>query len=212
MTVARSRRGRWPAAPAAALVWLLTQATLPLPGSVPGVGGSVVAAQEARPAPPAPAPPAAPAETGAPRSIEDGATVQIEYTLKDDAGAVLDSNSGQEPLTYVHGQHQIVPGLEQALGGMREGDRRSVTIPPSAGYGPTNPSALVEVPRQSIPPDALVAGTWLSAQRQDGASATLVRVKEVREETVILDLNHPLAGQTLHFDVKILGVVPPAKP
>ena len=144
-------------------------------------------------------------------AIESGSTVQLEYTLKDDAGAVLDSNHGQEPLTYVHGRHQIVPGLEQALGGMHAGDQRSVTVAAKDAYGAADPTAVAEVPKQSIPPDALVPGTWLTAQKQD-VGARLVKVKEVREQTVILDLNHPLAGQTLHFDVKILGVAPPAKP
>jgi FKBP-type peptidyl-prolyl cis-trans isomerase SlyD len=159
------------------------------------------------------APPAPPAGKTAPSTpaIENGSTVQIEYTLKNGAGAVIDSNRGGDPLTYVHGNRQIVPGLEHALRGMRVGEERSVTVAPEDAYGASDPKAVVEVPKQTIPSDALVPGTWLTARRPDGAS-TLVRVKEVREQTVVLDFNHPLAGQTLHFDIKILGVAPPAKP
>jgi len=205
------RRGaRAPATIAALLTGLLAQALAPVPAVVQGGGVSPAVAQGTKPAPDA-KPPAAQETKVVTPAIENGSTVQLEYTLKDDAGAVLDSNHGQEPLTYVHGQHQIVPGLEQSLGGMHAGDQRSVTVSAKDGYGATDPSAVVEVPKQLIPPDALVPGTWLTAQRQDGG-ARLVKVKEVREQTVILDLNHPLAGQNLHFDVKILGVAPPAKP
>jgi FKBP-type peptidyl-prolyl cis-trans isomerase SlyD len=141
--------------------------------------------------------------------IESGATVQIAYTLKDDAGAVLDSNEGQAPLTYVHGQREIIPGLERALDGLQAGDARQVTVAVDDGYGPVDPSAVAEVPRQTVPQEALVPGTELLARRQDGATRA-VRVKEVRESTVVLDLNHPLAGRTLHFDVRVVDVAPAA--
>lgn len=142
-------------------------------------------------------------------AIESGTTVQITYTLTDDAGEVLDSNEGQAPLRYVHGRQEIVPGLERALDGLRAGDERRVTVPAADAYGPVDPGAVAEVPRQTVPADALVPGTELVARRQDGATRA-VRVKEVRESTVVLDLNHPLAGKTLHFDVRIVDVAPAA--
>ena len=142
-------------------------------------------------------------------AIGSGTTVQIAYTLKDDSGEVLDSNEGQAPLTYVHGRREIVPGLEQALDGLRAGDTRQVTVGAAEGYGPVDPGAVAEVPRQTVPQDALVPGTELLARRQDGATRP-VRVKEVRDSTVVLDLNHPLAGRTLHFDVRVVDVAPGA--
>jgi len=142
--------------------------------------------------------------------IENGSTVQLEYTLKDDAGAVLDSNTGRPPLTYVQGQQQIVPGLEKALNGMRAGEEKNVVVKPEDGYGAVDPAAQTEVPKQMLPADALTVGTQLVARSRTGETM-LVRVKEVKEATVIIDLNHPLAGKTLHFDIKILGVESPQK-
>ncbi len=143
-------------------------------------------------------------------AIENGAKVQLEYTLKDDGGKVLDSNKGQEPLTYTQGQKQIIPGLEQALSGMHAGEEKKVTIKPVDAYGEVNPKAVTEVPKEMLPPDALTVGTELMAQSQAG-DRRIVRIKEVREKTVVIDLNHPLAGKTLFFDVKVLVVEPPKK-
>lgn len=143
-------------------------------------------------------------------AIENGAKVQLEYTLKDDGGEVLDSNKGREPLTFTQGQKQIIPGLEQALSGMHAGEEKKVTIKPVDAYGEVNPSAVTEVPKEMLPPDALKVGTQLVAQSQAG-DRRIVRIKEVREKTVVIDLNHPLAGKTLFFDVKVLGVEPAKK-
>jgi len=149
-------------------------------------------------------------EQAASPAIENGAKVQLEYTLKDDGGKVLDSNKGKEPLTYTQGQKQIIPGLEQALGGMRAGEEKKVTIKPVDAYGEVNPNAVTEVPKEMLPPDALKVGTELVAQSQAG-DRRIVRIKEVKEKTVVIDLNHPLAGKTLFFDVKVLVVEPPKK-
>jgi FKBP-type peptidyl-prolyl cis-trans isomerase SlyD len=145
------------------------------------------------------------------RTIANGSTVQIEYTLKDETGAIIDSNEGRAPLTYVHGENQIIPGLEQALSGMAVGQETHVTVPPEDAYGQADPSAVIEVPKHVVPPDALVPGTQLVAQKPGGGTR-VVRVHEVREQSVMLDLNHPLAGKTLYFDVKIVAVLPPAQP
>ncbi|MBI2152958.1 MAG: peptidylprolyl isomerase [Candidatus Rokubacteria bacterium] len=153
---------------------------------------------------------AQPQEQGRSPAIENGSKVQLEYTLKDDGGKVLDSNRGQEPLMYTQGQQQIIPGLEKALNGMRAGDEKKVTVKPADAYGEVDPRALTEVPKDMLPPDALTVGTELVAQSQ-GGGRRIVRVKEVKEKTVVIDLNHPLAGKTLFFDVKVLGVEPPKK-
>jgi len=144
-------------------------------------------------------------------AIAAGSRVSLEYTLSDDAGTVLDSNKGRPPLTYVQGEHQIVPGLERALDGMHAGEEKKVVVAPADGYGAVDPAAVTEVPRDLVPADARVVGTELVARSPQGATR-LVRVKEVKAETVVIDLNHPLAGKTLHFDVKVVGVEPAAKP
>lgn len=137
-------------------------------------------------------------------AIKAGSRVGIEYTLSDDAGKVLDSNKGQEPFTYTHGERQIVPGLESALAGKRAGEIATVTVKPEEGYGKVDPQALIEVGRERVPPDVKV-GTELTGRTSSGQTRA-VRVKEVKDKSVVLDLNHPLAGKTLVFDVRILSV------
>jgi FKBP-type peptidyl-prolyl cis-trans isomerase SlyD len=139
--------------------------------------------------------------------IQSGSTVELEYTLTDGTGDIISSNRGQAPLRYVHGQHEIPPGLERALVGLHAGDRKAVTVAPEDGFGPIDPQAITEVPKESLPSDALVVGTALIARGTEGERR--VRVKEIREKSVVLDLNHPLAGQTLHFDVQVLRVLAP---
>ncbi len=158
----------------------------------------------AQAAPPAPSVPAA----GGP-AIEKGSGVQLEYTLKDEAGAVLDSNRGREPLRFTHGAQQIIPGLERELVGLHAGDEKNVVVKPEDAYGPVNPGAQTEVSKTAIPESAQVVGTRLIARNPAGAARPVV-VKEIREQTVVLDLNHPLAGKTLFFDVKVLDVTAPA--
>jgi FKBP-type peptidyl-prolyl cis-trans isomerase SlyD len=152
-----------------------------------------------------------PVETPAAPVIEKGSKVHLEYTLKDDAGAVLDTNKGQAPLTYTQGEEQILSGLEKELTGLHKGDEKKVTVKPEDGYGALDPSAQTEVPKEMLPPSALTVGTQLMARSAAG-EARPVRVKEIKEQTVILDLNHPLAGKTLLFEVKVLAVDPPKTP
>jgi FKBP-type peptidyl-prolyl cis-trans isomerase 2 len=142
-------------------------------------------------------------------AIEKGSKVQLEYTLTIDDGRVLDSNKGQEPLTFTQGQQQIIPGLEKALEGMHAGEEKKVTVNAAEAYGEVDPAAVTEVPKERVPAQSLTVGTELVARNANGETRT-VRVKEIREKTVIIDLNHPLAGKTLVFDLKVLSVEPPA--
>ena len=142
-------------------------------------------------------------------AIEKGSSVKIEYTLKDDKGAVLDTNAGKEALAFTQGAQQIIPGLDKALLGMKAGDSKKVTVKPEDAYGAADPKAETEVPKDALPQGAAVVGTRLLARGQDGQPRP-VTVKAVKETTVLLDLNHPLAGKTLFFDVKVVSVEPPA--
>jgi FKBP-type peptidyl-prolyl cis-trans isomerase SlyD len=148
----------------------------------------------------------------APTAVENGSTVSLEYTLKDEAGSVLDSNKGGNPLVFVQGQRQIIAGLERELVGMRPGEEKKVVVAPEdGGYGPVVPGAQREVPKDAIPKEGLKVGTHLTAHSGSG-EARVATVKEIRDTTVVLDFNHPLAGKTLVFDVKVLGVETPKVP
>jgi FKBP-type peptidyl-prolyl cis-trans isomerase SlyD len=142
-------------------------------------------------------------------TVQNGANVSIEYTLKDEGGKVLDTNKGKSPLTFTQGQQQIIRGLERELVGMRTGDEKQVVVKPEDAYGQVVPNAQTEVPKDAIPKEGLKVGTPLMARSGSGESRPVV-VKEIKDSTVVLDLNHPLAGKTLFFDVKVLGVQPPA--
>jgi FKBP-type peptidyl-prolyl cis-trans isomerase SlyD len=149
-----------------------------------------------------------PAASPSPATVENGSTVKLEYTLKDDTGTVIDSNKGQEPLSFTQGGQQLMPGLEKQLVGMRVGEEKKVVLKPEDAYGSADPAAQAEVPKNVLPPEALNVGTRLMARNQAG-EARPVTVKEIKENTVVLDLNHPLAGKTLVFEVKVVGVEPP---
>jgi FKBP-type peptidyl-prolyl cis-trans isomerase 2 len=139
---------------------------------------------------------------GAPadQQIADGSKVTLEYTLTLPDKSVADSNVGQEPFSYVQGQHQIVPGLEKALLGMKAGQKKHVTVPPDQAYGPYDDKARVTVEKSKVPPNVKV-GTMLRA-----SNGQTVTVLEVSDQNVVLDLNHPLAGKDLTFDVTVLKV------
>jgi FKBP-type peptidyl-prolyl cis-trans isomerase SlyD len=140
--------------------------------------------------------------------VQNGSTVSLEYTLKDDGGQVLDSNKGGAPLVFVQGRRDIIAGLERELLGLRTGDERHIVVKPEDAYGAVVPNAEAEVPKEAIPEEGRKIGTTLMA-RSGGGEPRPVVVKEVRETTVVLDLKHPLAGKTLYFDVKVLDVQDP---
>lgn len=137
--------------------------------------------------------------------VTRGVVVSVEYTLRLDDHQVVESNIGDVPLTYTHGSHEIIPGLEKGLEGMSVGESKLVTVNPVEGYGEMQPEGFFEVSKDRIPIEALIVGTKLEAQAPDG-TPVYPRVAEIREDTVVLNLNHPLAGQTLHFEVKVLDI------
>jgi FKBP-type peptidyl-prolyl cis-trans isomerase SlyD len=144
-------------------------------------------------------------EGGSPMTVSDGKTISMEYTLTLENKEVLDSNVGGEPLSFTQGSHEIIPGLETALVGMKAGESKQVTVAPEQAYGEVNPQAIQEVPIDQIPPDARKVGVQLQGKDGQGRMVT-PKVTEVKEQVVVLDFNHPLAGKTLYFDVKILDV------
>ena len=157
---------------------------------------------------------AEPSKSDANATVLAGTVVTLEYTLTLDDQSVLESNVGKEPMTYTQGAHEIVPGLEKAMEGMKKGERKHVVVTPTDGYGPIDPEAIREVMKELIPAAALKEGAQLQGQAANGLTAFPI-VKEIKEETVVLDFNHPLAGKTLHFDVTILAITagpPPNQP
>ena len=141
------------------------------------------------------------------QTVTEGKNVSLEYTLTLDDKSVIESNVGKQPLIYTHGTQQIVPGLEKALEGLAVGDTKEVTVAPAEGYGEEDPNARQEVQKTLLPPDALVVGTRLQGQTPDG-HIVYPRVAEIKDDTVVLDFNHPLAGKTLHFAVKVVDIQP----
>jgi FKBP-type peptidyl-prolyl cis-trans isomerase 2 len=137
--------------------------------------------------------------------IEEGRTVSIEYTLKLDDGTVADTNVGGDPLVYTQGNGQILPALEKNLEGMTTEDTRAVHLSAAEGYGEVNDELYREVPPEQIPEEAREIGQILYGEGPNGQPFQ-VRVHEVREETIVLDFNHPLAGQALNFDIRIVAV------
>ncbi|MGB3315806.1 MAG: peptidylprolyl isomerase [Albidovulum sp.] len=138
--------------------------------------------------------------------VKTGDTVRIHYTGILDDGTRFDSSEGRDPLQFEVGSGQIIPGLDEALPGMVVGDKKTVNVPAEAAYGPVDPNARQEVPREQIPADIpLDPGTQLQMRTPDGR-AMPVTVAEVTETVVTLDANHPLAGKDLTFDIELVSV------
>jgi len=141
-------------------------------------------------------------------TVADGLVVELDYTLSLDDGEVVDTSADGQPLQYLHGQGQIIPGLEKALYGLAAGDELAVTVPPSEAYGDIDPDDYDEVPLDAFPPDAALEPGMTVEVTDESGEVYDAYVSEIRADTVLLDFNHPLAGETLYFDVKIVGLRP----
>ncbi len=130
--------------------------------------------------------------------------VSITYTLTDETGAVIDSSDRSDPLSYLHGHGQIIPGLEKALEGHRPGDSADIQIPASEGYGQRDPERIITVARDLFGFD-VTEGDYVQAEQQDGTKIPF-HVVGLTDTEVTLDGNHPLAGKDLHFSVTIVDV------
>ena len=138
--------------------------------------------------------------------IKKDSVVSVDYRLHLGDGKIIDESDPSDPLVYLHGHDEVIPGLEKALEGKKAGDTLKATVSPEDGYGEYDPEAVEEVPREEFPADLeLEAGGIVSATDDEGDDVDFL-VKEVRPKTVVVDFNHPLAGKTLHFEVTVREV------
>jgi FKBP-type peptidyl-prolyl cis-trans isomerase SlyD len=137
-------------------------------------------------------------------TVTDGLVVSMDYSLRlDDEAEVVDTSAGREPLQFVQGQGQIIPGLERELYGMGVGEEKDVVVSAAEGYGEADPEAFQVAPLDAFPPDMTIE-PGIALQLRDTAGQVFdAFVTEVRPDGVVLDFNHPLAGKTLRFNVKI---------
>ncbi len=142
---------------------------------------------------------------------KEGDTVKVHYTGKLEDGTVFDTSSDRAPLEFTIGGGQIIRGFEQAVVGMEPGDTKTATIPPEEAYGPRREDMTLTVEREQFPEEINPEpGQQLQVQQPDGRAAVVV-VSDVSESTVTLDANHPLAGQPLTFDIRLVDIVGAAR-
>lgn len=132
--------------------------------------------------------------------------VKFNFILRDEAGNTVDSSDDDEPMAYLHGHGQIVPGLERAMNGRNVGEIFEVRVPASEGYGDRNPDGVFEVARTKLPPDITPeVGMDLASQLPDGTFVQL-HIIQVKPDAITVDANHPFAGMNLHFRVQVVEV------
>lgn len=137
--------------------------------------------------------------------VKNGRNVKVHYTLTID-GKVIQTTRKGEPLEYLHGERKIVPGLAKELLGMKKGKRKTVTVSSKDGYGELNTQAFREIAKSRFPTDLeLRQGLVVEIAGVEGAKVPGI-VWEVRDETVVINFNHPLAGKTLNFDIEVMDV------
>jgi len=141
-------------------------------------------------------------------SVQDGVVVSMEYSLHVD-GEKLDSSEDQGPLQFLAGHGNIVAGLESEMIGMKIGDSKDVVVSPADGYGEFDEDAYMDVPRSQFPKDMQVEVNLELTVRDDAGEARYARIESIEDETVRLNFNHPLAGDELHFNVKVVALREP---
>ncbi|MEW6067921.1 MAG: peptidylprolyl isomerase [Nitrospirota bacterium] len=137
--------------------------------------------------------------------ITEGSVVKAHYTLTVD-GNVVDSSRKSEPFEFHVGSNQVIPGFEKAFIGMKQGEKKSFQVNPDDGYGQENPSAIHKVPKDKLPPDPKPeAGMVLYATTPNGQTIN-GRIIEIKDDIVVVNFNHPLAGKTLNFEVEVIEI------
>jgi FKBP-type peptidyl-prolyl cis-trans isomerase SlyD len=140
-------------------------------------------------------------------TVSDGMVVSLDYSLRlDDDEEVVDTSAAREPLEFVQGGGQIIPGLEQQIYGLGVGEEESVLVPPADGYGDADTEAYQLMPLEAFPADLTVEPGMGLELREVSSQVLQAYVADVRPDGILLDFNHPLAGKTLRFDVKITGL------
>jgi len=130
----------------------------------------------------------------------------MDYTLHLDSGELVDSSEGHAPLEFIYGKGHIIPGLERELEGLEVGDEKSIRVSPEEGYGVVNPEAIRTISRDQFPTDIeLEIGMMLYVKQPDGQAIPFL-VQDLTEDTVTVDFNHPLAGESLNFKVCIRNI------
>ncbi len=148
-------------------------------------------------------------ENNQPELIADDVVVSLDYTLTVDS-EVIDTSEGSEPIQFLQGHGNIIPGLEQALYGMKTGEKKEVIVTAADGYGELDPEAYSDVPRKEFPPQIpMEVGIELEIKDQSG-DVLEARIDMVNEDTVRLDFNHPLAGKQLNFSVQVVALRQPS--
>lgn len=137
---------------------------------------------------------------------DDGETVTVHYTGRTEDGTVFDTSEDSEPISFEVGADEVIPGFEKAVAGLEPGETETAVLPPEQAYGPRSEDRLVPVPREELPGDLdPEVGDDLQLRLEDGQTAA-ARVTDTDEATVTLDLNHPLAGHELTFDVTLVSI------
>jgi len=136
--------------------------------------------------------------------MKQGDKVKVHYTGTLNDGNVFDSSEGREPLEFTVGENQVVAGFENGIKDMKLNEEKTIKIKAEDAYGITNDSLVISIPRERFPPE-VQAGGRLIMKSPEGVSVQAI-VKEVKENEVLIDLNHPLAGKELTFKVKVVGV------
>ena len=139
-------------------------------------------------------------------AARSGDTVKVHYTGKLEDGTVFDTSKERDPITFTLGTGNVIPGFEQGVQGMQAGENKTITIPPADGYGERQDGLIVEVPSDRFPEEVdPKVGEQYQMQQSDGRTVN-VTITDMREDTVTLDANHPLAGKTLIFDVELVDI------
>ncbi len=139
-------------------------------------------------------------------SVDKNMVVSFHYTLVDkETGAVIESSHEDRPVTFLVGAGEIIPGLETRMIGMKVGEKRTIEVPADEAYGPRDPNLIQKIPREYFSNVPLEKGITLQAHTPDGRVITMV-VVSFDDEEVVVDLNHPLAGRDLLFEVEVIGI------
>lgn len=143
------------------------------------------------------------------KRVADEMVVSLDYTLRLDDEQVIDSSEGREPLQFIQGQGHIVPGLEKELYGMEVGEQKQVTVQAAEGYGERDDERIQVVTREAFEP-GIELQTGMGVQMQDPQTGHVLQgtISQIGADNVVIDFNHPLAGETLHFDVTVAGLRP----